>query len=534
MLFASNKKMYFVFADEQDAFFTDSMLRLNTTDYLWMMLRKSGYSNVFFIRETQGGLSLELPDTDSINTYSKGSKKLSWKSRFRVSEAIETDAMQLGAWIMRKKKKEEKKTALVFQGTAFQKCFENGSEQLQEFLKWQKESQDAVILLLPMCMSAKELMLFTSKTSVFARMNGSECLSRPVYDVIHGDGAVPVFDRLSEKLGTGLIQLGVFSYGRICTMLRWAALRQGRDIPLEQFQDYANFLYWYVYSPELRGYVKEPLPRFGNGRELSLCLLQEGIFDTIDERLAVLRKQIPGERLVDILHQICPLRKDEDRTRIQITHDNELLLRLARMAFPANFVQICRSQDSLPYDFQKWLEMRQWISKPNTHSPEQKRMAAIGEFMELCRARMLLGDTDTALRAARAVYENALELYTPVSSQDRLDAYRKYLKLSQDNYDLNRKVMEYVSGMSEAQRREAIINNSYLRLAAITLQKNTQVLNIMTDAFMLPGSRFGSLMRDAVALLHEMSDGDASGKPAKQELTEEEKEKLFLQYENMT
>ncbi len=533
-MFTSNKKLYFVFADEQDAFFTDSMLRLNTVDYLWLMLRKSGYSNVFFIRETQGGLSLELSDTDAANTYSKGSKKLSLKSRFHVPEAIESDAMQLGRWIMRKKKKEEGRTALVFQGTAFQKCFENGSELLTEFLEWQKKSQDSIILLLPMCMSAEELMLFTSKKSVFARMNGCDCLSRPVYDVIHGEGAVPIFERLSEKLGAAMIQLGVFSYGRVCAMLHWVALRQGRTIPVEQFQDYANFLYWYVYSPELRAHVKEPLPRFGNGRELSQCLLQEGVFDMIDERLAVLRPQMQGERLVDILYQICPLRKDEDRTWVQITHDNELLLRLARMPFPASFMQISRSHDALPYDYQKWLEMRRWVTKPNTHSPKQERMACIGEFMEICRTRMLLGDMNTSLRAARGIYENALELYIPVGSQDRLNAYRDFLRLSTDDYELNKKVREYAAGMTEVQRQEAQKNDMELKVALKSLEKYTQMLNVMTNAFLLPGARFGSLLRDSAALLNKMSSAAATEEPVKRELTAEEKEKLFLQYENMT
>ena len=46
MLFSSRKPLYFVFHDRSERYFQDSTLQLTFSEWLWLTLRKRGYSNI--------------------------------------------------------------------------------------------------------------------------------------------------------------------------------------------------------------------------------------------------------------------------------------------------------------------------------------------------------------------------------------------------------------------------------------------------------------------------------------------------------
>ena len=49
MLFSSRKPLYFVFHDRSERYFQDSTLQLTFSEWLWLTLRKRGYSNIYFV-----------------------------------------------------------------------------------------------------------------------------------------------------------------------------------------------------------------------------------------------------------------------------------------------------------------------------------------------------------------------------------------------------------------------------------------------------------------------------------------------------
>lgn len=530
-MFSSKKKLYFVFADEQDVFFTDSMLRLNTVDYLWLMLRKSGYQNVFQISSAQDAFDVEIMDTDAALIHVPGSKPLLGPREDGRALVLMEEAKLL-KWLCRNRKKEKNgNTALIFQADALQKLFQYSPGPLAAFLDLMESSQITVVLRFPMCLSEKERMLFTSKKSVFARKNDRNiCLSEPVYDLIHAEEAAVIFEKLKAELDDGLIQLGAFSYGRICTMLRWVALRLELDMSAEQYRDYANFLYWYVYSPNLRRFTKDPLEHVSNYRSLVECLLRHGAFDTIDERIAALKNEYPGMMLADILYKFCPLRKDEDRNWIQITHDNQQLLQIARLPFPVDIIRISSDQDATIYDRQRWLEMQQWVTKPHTQPVVPEQMKYVCAFQEIYRKSLSCGDGQTALRAARVLYDTAMNLYMPVGSRERIKAFELYLELSQAAYRLDKRIRPEGSRMTKQQLQCLMRTNPTISALVTLLLNYREMLNKMADAFLLPDVRFGRLLRDASELMKQ----PASEEPQEETpLTEEEEERLLQRFENV-
>ena len=73
MLFSSRKPLYFVFHDRSERYFQDSTLQLTFSEWLWLTLRKRGYSNIYFVDlDDTGRPVLTLRDRDTWRGYTPG------------------------------------------------------------------------------------------------------------------------------------------------------------------------------------------------------------------------------------------------------------------------------------------------------------------------------------------------------------------------------------------------------------------------------------------------------------------------------
>lgn len=73
MLFSSRKPLYFVFHDRSERYFQDSTLQLTFSEWLWLTLRKRGYSNIYFVDlDDTGRPVLTLRDRDTWRGYNPG------------------------------------------------------------------------------------------------------------------------------------------------------------------------------------------------------------------------------------------------------------------------------------------------------------------------------------------------------------------------------------------------------------------------------------------------------------------------------
>lgn len=509
MLFSLNDKLYFVFAHEQDVFFTDSLLRLGVHDYLWLMLRKSGYRHIFFVMENPGGFTVRIPDSDSAKLL----RMYSEKRTPSFQAAVSMNAADLCNWISGRTKRGTSSgpAAWVIPGTAMQKCAHSLPGMFADVIDSRGPGADTVILQFPMQMSARELSLFTSENSFFAKKTGrGSCLSKPVYDMIHIKDSVSIFKRLKADLGSSLIQLSAVSFEQLRSMLRWAASRLELEITVEQLHEYTNFLYWYVYSPTLRAVVKGPFSSFSTYRELSDYLLRPDTFTAIRERVNKLKGLVPSGNLVDILNRLCPLEKNEDRVYVQISHSNGILRRLSDLPYPVDFN---RGPDAA---YLYWMNMQRQVRMPNTCPIPEKRLNWISVFMDFFEEARRNQDMETTRRAAEALRDTARNLYLPMGSESRMKAHQLCLELSRSIGTVRSKCAGEAGTWIDEQ----------------LLEEYGQMLRNLEKALANPSIQDAMLLHQASTLLAKTAPAE-NWEHEQHELSQEEQEAIVKKYENL-
>lgn len=398
-MFANHKPFYFVFSNNDELFFLDSMIQLKLDDFLWFQLRKNGYTNIYHIKDGQDHVKLLLPDHATLAAFRETKPLLvripESPGRFPVEVMMKTDVFS--KWLLRKALLDAPgKSAFIFQPSLFSKILKNDRTRLDQLLYDQASRTNPIILSFPMRFSEAALEQFFSHHSIFALSNKNQnSLCPPLYNIIHSDDSIRIFERLQTTMGECFNQIGAITFSQLRTMIRYLSFHNELDWSDDKILELTNFLYWYVYSPALRSVVKEPIREYSTYRELYQYLISPASIRTIEERIAVLKNSRPGLSLIQILHEFQPLDKNEGRVRCHIALDLQPLRQFASLPCPESI-----PGSPLTVDPVLWNANQQYVCSPHNRPISQLCLDSMAKFLEIFQEARLLGDNRTLIRAA--------------------------------------------------------------------------------------------------------------------------------------
>lgn len=233
-MFSHDKLINLVFINEDDYFFSESMLMMSPRQYLWLRLRKGGYRKVFFLDLVYGNLRVSTLEDGVITPV----KKLFSKK---------TD---VGKWMTQHLKSE--KEAIVCPLHDFDRVFSQDD--------WAGILRNLLSLTTERCMG---LLVLTA--SPYAEETTPLLLTSPVFDMVEGKSLcreitlmrtapeTELYPALSKAMGESCIFLNRYSRTAIRSLLQMLYMKRGmikpKEITLEQL---ASHILHYLEHPDKR------------------------------------------------------------------------------------------------------------------------------------------------------------------------------------------------------------------------------------------------------------------------------------------
>lgn len=212
MLFSSRKPLYFVFHDRSERYFQDSTLQLTFSEWLWLTLRKRGYSNIYFVDlDDTGRPVLTLRDRDTWLGYNPGGIfSVMEEYRGRPLRRVMGDKEFLRLW--NRIYDGPGDCAYVFSAQAFSRLASvRRSKDVDGLLDRmaRQERPDALILTGPMDMEASDLDAYLNPHGILAYLSPTgRSLCQAAADLLQREQDVCFFEKLKERLGDQFIELG--------------------------------------------------------------------------------------------------------------------------------------------------------------------------------------------------------------------------------------------------------------------------------------------------------------------------------------
>lgn len=254
-MFSSHKPLYFLFYDRNERYFQDSTLQLPFRTWLWLTLRKSGYSRVCFVDvDGDKNLVLTLLDGDSFKAYDFGWHKPAYRGEpvdWKLSEKA-----QGKMW--RAMYSKRGCCAYVFSMRAFSQL---GRMQLycpaevEQLLKQmaQPDRQDTLILTGPMGMTGDQLRDYVDPQGILAYISPSgQSLCPPAAALLRQEPDTDFFEALKKQLGEQFIELGTLTRRSLLPMLRRLKFQLDQDWDDDTLELYAALLFRWVHVPAAR------------------------------------------------------------------------------------------------------------------------------------------------------------------------------------------------------------------------------------------------------------------------------------------
>ena len=260
MLFSSRKPLYFVFHDRSERYFQDSTLQLTFSEWLWLTLRKRGYSNIYFVDlDDTGRPVLTLRDRDTWRGYNPGGIfSVMEEYRGRPLRRVMGDKEFLRLW--NRIYDGPGDCAYVFSAQAFSRLASVRRPKDVDGLldrMARQERPDALILTGPMDMEASDLDAYLNPHGILAYLSPTgRSLCQAAADLLQREQDVCFFEKLKERLGDQFIELGRPTYGRLLSMLRCVRFALGESWDEDTLEFYALLLLRWVHMRTVKSYCK--------------------------------------------------------------------------------------------------------------------------------------------------------------------------------------------------------------------------------------------------------------------------------------
>lgn len=467
-MFSAHKSLYFVFKNEGEHYFQDSMLQLDLYDYLWLELHKSGYENIYFIDGDPDKVTFCILDRESYDEYHKSSRFWLGRPEYQASMQITLDRARGVQRILRLAGDTHGKTAFVFQNHVFTELFSPSGHQadLEKLINQQQNSRNPVILLGSMEMDEEELERYVSPQGVFGyKTQKGQRLCRELHEIIWQKDSVPVFDSLKEKIQGQFLEIGAIEFAGLAVLMRNVQFSRGEVWEKQDFDSYVNFLYWWIYKDKLKSFcggLFSSIPGKLTYQALYQSLVTEagmrsflarvnGQRQVYEEKYAGMHDgntgKIPMNQILAEEYGALPQQFTKQESHILLAEGE--LSALSDMEWPEAECEGWKSVTGFQIGQvreEDWDSMRKNLRKPQNTKLFRSRLKSIDGFRQCMQRAVGQRDIGTVRRAENILMYCGSNLYTETGYEKYCEDAQSYLKISESYFAMIQE-MEALQGL---------------------------------------------------------------------------------------
>lgn len=405
-MFSDHKSLYFVFHNQDERYFLDSTLCLKFEEWLWLTLRKNGYSHIYFIGiNAQNQPVLTLPDRESFNAFFRGMPR-PW---FAAEEIYPGRPLTRGfkgnefahLWTQiyadRRNAADRSTAAYVFTMRAFHRFADparNGEINQLLARMHQPECCDTIILTGPMRMTSRDLVPYVDRSGILAYTSpgGYSLLNEDARSLFRRkDGGLCFFEELKSRMDGQYIELYLPTYDRLLSMLRCLCFRLDKPWSEEDLRLYAMLLQRWLYMNNVRAACPELLTGFAPPYTCAAIykrLLSDGEADKLSRY---------GDALLDQRFGQLP-REALDRSHIVM--DDSRLYELLQLNLPNNPTRLQDDGFNIcPVYSDDWDRMKRNLRSPRLCPPPSEALEWIAKFINIYKTARECKDFRTMRRS---------------------------------------------------------------------------------------------------------------------------------------
>ena len=452
--------IHLVFANHEDTYYLDSLVKLNLWQYLYSQLRQQGYKGIYFIRGDADNCSLTISDQDSFSIYDKYETQSFWGKFFNKEKTYNANTViQIGSIDgffdrMMQMMRKERRLAFVFSIEAFSELRDD-PDTVRSLCSACTKNYDRNHLLLiqsPVIAGASRHYM-SAPHSIFMTDVFPEILH-----IFSRTQNVPVYENLKQEMGERVSFLNTLERQEIYYMVLHLLLKgeaQTREL-LPEARDFADFIWFWYHSDEFRQNMGPVLPENEKRQKIVIeKALSDGrkTWQSLQRKIDALRQ---GQRPDQPLYRLITGLYDEDMWLRLIYEDNTLLRKISRMHFKISEEKKAAGDNTWYY----LRRIKEELGKPRLCEPEDKEI----DFMNKCVAAMEKADQrndyDTFSRAASAL--NSIVTDTMLAEDSPEDAeketrirhiYISVIQVSEQLFDESKSCKELGDKISHEQEK---------------------------------------------------------------------------------
>ncbi|MBE6923786.1 MAG: hypothetical protein E7466_00910 [Ruminococcaceae bacterium] len=420
---------HLVFGESKDSYILPGLVRLELNGYLYCLLKKRGYQNVFFISGLDGSFRLELCDQTSRETYQRLMRKSGFWNHFSPEDGQERsyalpDGKELSKRLINILKK-SKDTAFVVRLDTFAEVFGSNLPELKEFVrtgqKYLEQSGNVLLLQLPVTAGGSMKYLTDSK-GIFSDMDGlSLC---PEVALIQSQGHnVKLYEQLARDMGERCVFLNEMTLERIRLAVAYIFVTTHPDWSWDepQLASLSAFVHRWYHSAALRRRTGPILSENAAGR---LETLLEDLAD--ESRLLSLRQWME-----DVELEQYPL----DDNRVLVQSDGLLARKIKQIRIPEELYSTRPEQGKLAVG--KFHQLAREYQTPRSQPCDPELEKQLMQCLFSLETAANKGDTETFERAVKFLTAGVERDFRYQESERKIWKYQQtILRLSEDAFKL--------------------------------------------------------------------------------------------------
>lgn len=458
-MFSSNELLHLVFANDDDTYYCDNLLKLDLNQYLWWALHKDGYRTVCFLYANKDFFSVRTYGDIDYVPYPTEDK---WFKRFLMS-----DTEKFGEWMIRQlKAKSSERVAFVCPLHVF--CDTARGEEWTNLLRRIAgiEKRTGIILLTaPAEIEQSRDLLLSSK--VF------DSLREVAVTNLRNDDIRPLYTSLAIRKPYGVTYLNGYTTERMKALLLHVMM-DGDDCFADalQIEHCAEYLTQYLNNPWLRR--RRPLfgaPKcneYPEYRELYHILLNKQMWDNL---LKATQQAFDGGSLRTCLDRLqCPYIRENDIQVCVLRDRNSFAGRCMKLWLPPSGETMEASGKS-DEAFDILTDIYTALLSPKNRADNPKVAAEIESLLAKLEIAQEEGDFDTHKRVLFSIRFCVQWLHVPGSSDEEnsilslTDSLKALIKCSQDHFRIANQLSRYE--IQDEFNRVAEAELTYLKAASI-------------------------------------------------------------------
>ncbi len=454
-MFSSNALLQVVFAEPDDMYFLEGIIRTGLYRYLWYQLHDK-YSSVYFVdRDEQQNIRVfhyEESYTDSLKTKSFFPKK---------------PEKNLVKWLRKQLKDQKHRSAVVFPLDSFCRMFRKEEEELSE-IRAEKELYGTIILIASTNVTKSAQWLLTSP--VFDYLNERAILSLRTYD---GN----IYDCLKSRKQEACVFLNTYTRERVADMVHYLVLESNRFTGRCDMENLIDYLTQYMNNKYMQMITKRIFTAdFGLINPLYKDLYRQLKDKTVWNAL-VSRSREDSSTLKEYLahHYI-----NENGSVFCASYDDETVeMRCMKLCFAGAMHHTAYDEPAVD----KLNRIYQEVAHGNSREKNNGIQNRLSMFIDKLQTAQNNKDSSTCSRVVSAILFCVRWLYCDEESQRDvmpiIEAFESYIQLSASCYAMQK---NYCSSSYQYENLERNIQQYHKQLEQLDKVISYSILNLTVSS----------------------------------------------------